>query len=305
MKSDIMNDEQKTAQTLVPRRRRRGQRTIQPPAMRLTQRDKQIVEAVKLFRVLRQDQIQALFFGSKTATQRRLALLYDHGFLERQFLPVRGGILNSPILYLLDKRGAEMLRAEFGYDDLNWNPRNNQVGYEFLDHTLAINDVRISVSLACRDAGYQIQIWQDEADLKADYDYVTLRPRTGKPQKVSVIPDSFFVLQTPHGRAPFFLELDRGTMTTKRFRTKIEAYIAYLASGQYQQRFQVKSLRVLTVTLGAQRCNNLKRVTEEAGGKQWFYFATLAELSWQKILYAPVWQVAGFEGYTPLITISR
>jgi hypothetical protein len=87
------------------RRRRRDRRDANPPPMRLTDRDREIIEAVCLHRVLRQDQVQALFFGSKSAAQRRLALLYHHGYLARQFLPVRGGIMNSPILYLLVNLG--------------------------------------------------------------------------------------------------------------------------------------------------------------------------------------------------------
>src|SRR5258707_12262808 len=105
-------------------RRRRDERLAHPPLMRLMERDKEIVKTVYDYRVLRQDQVQALFFGpnpgAKAAAQRRLVKLYDCGFLERYFLPTRGGLMSSPILYGLDKRGAELLRAEFGYDNLHW-----------------------------------------------------------------------------------------------------------------------------------------------------------------------------------------
>jgi hypothetical protein len=235
--------------------------------MRLTERDRQIIEAVYLHRVLRQDQVQALFFGSKSAAQRRLALLYHHGYLARQFLPVRGGIMNSPILYLLDRRGAELLRAEYGYEEVRWHARDNKVGEDFLEHALAINDFRIAVCLASRHAGYRVLTWLGEAELKADYDRVAIRSASGRKRAVPVIPDSYFALDTPQGRAHFFLELDRGTMTTRRFRTKIEAYLAYYQGGGYQRRFGTRSLRVLTVTLGERRLENLKRVTGEAGGE--------------------------------------
>ncbi|MCA9910134.1 MAG: replication-relaxation family protein, partial [Anaerolineae bacterium] len=82
--------------------------------MRLTDRDKDIIEAVYRYRILRQDQIQRLFFGTAAAAQRVLVRLYDHTFLERKFLPVYEG--RSPTLYVLDKRGAELLRAERGYE---------------------------------------------------------------------------------------------------------------------------------------------------------------------------------------------
>ncbi|MBK8025150.1 MAG: replication-relaxation family protein [Chloroflexi bacterium] len=69
--------------------------------------------------------------------------------------------------------------------------------------------------------------WRGENDLKADYDRVNIRSESGRLVNVSVIPDSYFVLQTPLGVAHFFLELDRGTMTVKRFKNKIVAYQTY------------------------------------------------------------------------------
>jgi hypothetical protein len=282
-------------------RRKRDQRDPNPPPMLLTERDKAIIAAVYEYRALRQDQLQALFFGSQTAAQRRLALLYHHGFLERQFLLARGGIMNSPILYLLDRRGEELLRAEYGADEVQWKSGDNKVGGDFLEHTLSINDFRIAVTLACHQLGYAVLEWRSEAQLKQEYDRVTLRTPTGRSRTVAVVPDSFFALQTPYGRTHFFLELDRGTMTTKRFQTKVEAYLVYYRSGGYQKRYGARSLRVLTVTLGERRLESLKAVTEQAGGQAWFWFGVLPELSAERALNAPVWSVAGREGRFSLI----
>ena len=52
------------------KKRRRDRRLAQPRRMRLTERDRDIIEAVHLYRLLRQDQIQALFFGTQ---ERRAA----------------------------------------------------------------------------------------------------------------------------------------------------------------------------------------------------------------------------------------
>src|SRR5258708_1129902 len=103
------------SENLISRRRGRGdERLADPPFMRLTERDKRIVEAVCLYKVMRQDHVQGLFFGHKAAAQRRLVKLYDYGYLERYFLPARGGLMSRPVLYGLDKRGVELLRREFG-----------------------------------------------------------------------------------------------------------------------------------------------------------------------------------------------
>ncbi len=298
-------NETMTTNLKTRRRRRRDQRLANPPRMQVTERDKHIIQAVAQYRVLRQDQIQVLFFGqnpgAKAAAQRRLVKLYDGGFLARFFLPTRGGLMSSPILYGLDRRGIELLRAEWGYEDLRWYPTSKALKDDFLEHTLAIADIRVAVTVACHRLGYALLTWRGEAELKADYDYITVRTAKGYTKSVSVIPDSYFVLDTPLGKAHFFLEVDRGTMTTERFRTKIAAYMAYQHSGSYERRYGTRSLRVLTVTLGEQRLTNLMRVTEQVGGKQWFWFATLSQLAAQQVLSAPVWQVAGLTGHLPLI----
>src|SRR5579859_5119675 len=97
----------------APRLSRSGQATS-PPPMRLMPRDVEIVRAVGEYRMLRQDQIQRLFFGSKSTAQYRLSHLYQHGFLDRHFLPVQGGW--SPTFYTLAKRGVEVLHVEYGTD---------------------------------------------------------------------------------------------------------------------------------------------------------------------------------------------
>lgn len=273
-----------------PIRRKRNRRDDNPPPMVLTERDKAIVEAVYRCRVLRQDQIHVLFFGaSKAASQRRLALLYHHGFLTRVFLTVRASYLLSPALYLLDRRGAELLRSERGYDDITWTSKTHDVGQPFLEHTLAINDVRVAVTVACRAHGYSLLDWRSEADLKGSYDRVPIQEQDGRNQVISLIPDSFFVVQTPQGKAPFFLEVDRGTETTSRFQSKIRAYQAYVQSGGYEKRYGYKSVRVLTTAFSTKRLESLKAVTGTVGGKERYWFALQGEITSQSVFDAPIW----------------
>ncbi len=282
-----MSDEQS-------QRRKRNRRDHNPPPMVLMERDKRIIEAVYQCRVLRQDQIHALFFGvSKAASQRRLALLYHHGFLSRVFLTVRASYMLSPALYMLDRRGAELLRSELGYDDMAWTSKSQAVGQPFLEHTLAINDVRVAVTLACRAHQYDLLEWRSEADLKSSYDRVMIQEAKGRKAQVSLIPDSFFVVQTPQGKAPTFLEVDRGTETTSRFQTKIRAYQAYVQNGGYEKSFGYKNVRVLTIAFNPKRLQNLMTVTLEAGGRERYWFGLQSELTAQSIFDRPIWQLAG------------
>src|SRR5687768_4524547 len=115
-----------------------------PKGMVLKPRDIDIIEAVYRFRVLKLAHIQSLFFGSTSAAKYRLERLYDWGYLERKFLPPSMGEGRRPILYILDRQGAEVLRSERGYADLRWYGSSKDVTDLFLEHTIAINDFMVA-----------------------------------------------------------------------------------------------------------------------------------------------------------------
>ena len=272
-------------------------RVANPPPMQLTARDRAVVQAVYRYRFLRQDQIQTLFFPSKWAAQYRLVRLYQHGYLDRTFTPVQFG--SGQIVYCLDDKGADLVIADLGIDReaMGWKRKHNRVGGPFLEHTLAVNDVRIALELACYQLGYGLEGWLDETDLKKEHgkreEFVPVLGSNGKTRQVAVIADGYFVVHCLGKRAHFFLEVDRATIANKRWMQKIRAYIEYYRSGKYQARYGTRSLRVLTVTTGDQRVANLKASTEKAGGGQTFWFTTMDRARAEYILTEPVWQVAG------------
>jgi hypothetical protein len=275
-------------------RRRRDQRSPEPTRMQLTERDISIVEAVHTHRVLSQKQIQLLIFGPKNVSgaKRRLRFLFDQGYLDRKFFPVQMDRLRSPTLYILDRKGAELLRLHRGYDELVWYSSSRQLKPTFLEHTLAINDVMVAVTLACSQPAYELETWVTENQIKADYDRVSITTSSGARRRVAVVPDSYFSILVANSRAPFFLELDRGTMTNKQFKDKIRAYLAYQKTRGLEKRFGIKNFRVLTVTVGEKRLENLKTATEEVRGGSRFWFSTLSQVSAATVLHAPIWAVA-------------
>ena len=82
-------------------------------------------------------------------------------------------------------------------------------------------------------------------------------------------------------------------MTRGRFRDKVLAYQAYIASGQYEKRYGTRSLRVLTVTSGPKRLENLKAEAEEARGGRVFWFTALKSVTVEAVIEQPIWQIAG------------
>jgi hypothetical protein len=256
--------------------------------MQLTDRDQAIIRAVHDFRLLRQDQLARLFFSSRSTAQRVLQRLYQHRYLNRHFLPVYAG--RGPTLYTLDQRGVERLRLTDGLDTVKRYAAND-LKSDFLAHLAAINDVRIAVTLAAQDAGYELVRWLSDYDLKADYDRVQIAGAGGRRQSVSLIPDSYFTLKTPRGYANCFLEMDMGSMALERFKNKVRAYIAYYQSGAFERRYGARAVRILTVTSSPKRLAHLKAATEAAGGRQPFWFALAGDLTPDAILSQPVWQV--------------
>ena len=97
--------------------------------------------------------------------------------------------------------------------------------------------------------------------------------RGGNQGKVAIQPDAFFQLKDtrlPDGqnRHSFFLEADRSTMPTQprpgsqRFRDKIDRYRWFIDCGRPFERYGVRSIRILTLTLAQARRDNLAADTD-------------------------------------------
>lgn len=292
----MVNEEQKRAA--------RDQRRPNPPGIMLNENDIDVIDAVYRSRVLSQAQLATWFFKHHNYAQRRLRLLYDHGYLDRQFLLARGGIMNSPVLYLLDERGRDVLIEHRGYETVRWKASYNEVGIDFLQHTLQVNECHMRVSVACRDhEALQLVQWVGESELKSEYDYLQIMGSQGRRKRVSLIPDSYFLIETPRGKTHFFLELDRSTMKIERFVEKVLAYKAYKESGLSEKRYNTKLFRVLTVTKSQERAENLKMATEAATEKDdtYFWFAALDSLPIESFLQDGVWMRSHRSGRHVLI----
>jgi hypothetical protein len=61
----------------------------------------------------------------------------------------------------------------------------------------------------------------------------------------------------------YFLECDRGTMTTKRFLTKLRGYWQWWRSGRQEEVLGIRNFRVLTVTATQERAENLLEVCRQ------------------------------------------
>ena len=272
---------------------------------RLTERDREIVLAVYHHRALTSDQLALLFWGDVKANSRcrmRLRFLAERKYLQRFDLPVARGAGSLPLVYFLGQAGAEMIADLHAVPpgELHWKPEHNRVGWTFLEHLLATNDVRVRIERSAPIYGFQLAEWLDDASLASVSARETglIMASSSRRRKSYPTPDGYFCLcreDSPKLHRAF-VEADRGTESLARWSEKIAKYVRYLHSDDFKQAYHArKPFRVLTVTTSAARMAHLKAVTEKlAGTTNWFWFSTFEAIREPgSILLRPVWQMAG------------
>ncbi|MDR3457497.1 MAG: replication-relaxation family protein [Verrucomicrobiae bacterium] len=283
--------------------------------MQLTERDRNIIRLVHRHRFLSSRQIIALIGDSSLQVLRRLKLLYHHGFLERPRAQLAYYSFSGtrPMVYGLSNKSGMMLKPELG-DSALWSEKNREVGGMFLEHTLLVSDVMVSLELSCRKRGGVRLLYEDELGLPGGEKSLQWRVKVNDGVKLGVVPDRVFALEYTDQsgqvqRAYFFLEADRGTMPVVRkglaqtsFYRKLLAYEATWTNKVHQRHLGILRFRVLTVTTNAMRvtsllaaCSQLKR------GHGLFLFADQSVL--EKDPFDSVWRNGKTGALSPLLDL--
>lgn len=218
---------------------------------RLSERDLQILGSVSQHRFLSSRQIEALHFedhASATAAarvaRRVLARLTDERVikrLQRRVGGVRAG--SASYVYAVGPVGARLLGEP---------KRVTEPSELFLDHTLAIGDVRVALQVAS-DAG--------RLDLvELEVEPACWRRFVGPGGARDIVRPDLFAL-TAHGdfEDAWFIEVDRGTESPAALARKCHAYDRYWRSGREQAAHGAFPL-VLWVAPDAKRAERIERV---------------------------------------------
>lgn len=281
------------------------QRPAEPPRMRITERDVEILKTAAAFRFVSGEQIERLIFtkGEKgergrTRSPARLRKMFDNGLLGRVRWPFHA--ITLPMVYYLQQEGADFLTLGLGIDEdrirtLTKTEKKPVISRSllFLSHTLAINDFRIGVTLACERKGLALVTWLNEYELGRDYAEIEYE---GKRRKQAVQPDGYFVVRDGQTPRHFFLEMDMGTTPPLRWSYKVLGLYEYRFRGKYTERFGTKDLRVLCVTQSESRKNRLIEWTKVAVPERWqflFWFTTQDRVRVASVLTEPIWEVVG------------
>lgn len=281
----------------------RYRRVSKPPSMRLTERDKRIIEAVHAYDgMLSFPQIQRLFFTGKSQAEQRLKLLYQHRYLARPDREQRRRL--SEMIYWLDKKGAEYIASLNGIA-LKEFPWRKEPRWFQVEHDLAVNDFRLNMlEASSQDDQINLETWIPESEFWAYPDKITYTYQD-KPIKRNIRPDGYFMLTTGKHRIRYLLEIDRSTEDNPRFyREKILPGLAYLKTQVYEERFGHRSGRWLVVTTGERRLANMLSQAQRAQTNGLFYFTTFNKINPDTLLHSPIWQRTDRKEPVPLVFLD-
>jgi hypothetical protein len=240
------------------RLRRFVRHRVGKPTLALQPRDWEIVRIVAQHRVISSEDLQLLLAGSNQMVLRRLQKLFHHGYLDRPRSQRQRG--NAPMVYAIGEKGAGLLARESGQQQVtDWSEKNRRLGANYLEHALMVSRFQAALRFAVNAKGIaDVERWIADGVVR---DSVSVEHETSS-ERIPIAPDAFFTLRLtnePDGcnRINVFLEADRGTMTTKRFVTKMRGYWHYWRGGKQEDQFGVKNFLVLTVTRTSERAGSL------------------------------------------------
>jgi hypothetical protein len=270
----------KTDQQRLPRTKR----AKKPPRIQITERDVKFLRSLLTYRFLTIEQYYWLFpDASKQKLQTRLKLMFHHKFLNRALLPVSKSA--NKMIYSLTEKGAQLI-AEMdgiGRDEVPWSRHLNKVTPTHINHLLTINKVLIAYRAALAEAEAKGEVESFKvirAESKRNRLAVTMRDADGRRRQASVVPDAILpIIFKGRNYGLFFIEVDRATMTTKRWQDKVAVYREYARSPDLKKKWQANWFILLTVTTSARRIDSLASATIQAGGKRGYWFATFEQVA--------------------------
>jgi hypothetical protein len=239
-----------------------------------------ILKFVHDCRLLTIEDIGALTGRTYKPLHKRLNLLHSHGYLRR--------IDDRPQqkhLFHIGQAGIALLLSHGLISDEDAERRRREHELKNLEHEQMIAGIHVMLLLATREKPFELLEWLEGQAVRDSF----VAP-TG--ERINITSDAFFHLQDSQSRRGFFLEADQSTMPAKqrqgseRFLDKIERYRWLIHCGRHVERYGVKSVRMVTLCLTAQRRDSLAEKTDRflvenraTEFRKYFLFGSLEDLT--------------------------
>ena len=214
--------------------RRLGRSALVELAARLPEKERQIVETVERFRLLKSGQVRRLFFyetaseaGSARLCRKALAHLTEQGLLrrlERRVGGMRAG--SSGHLYATTAAGKRLL-AYLSGEGVPSNRGVHEPGAAFVSHTLAIAE--LYVALVERERAGELDLVSFESEPGCWRTYTTPVGASA-----TLKPDALVRAASGEYEYTSFAEVDLGTEGRSALRRKAYAFLYYFRSGREQ-----------------------------------------------------------------------
>jgi len=261
-------------------------------AIAIQPRDLKIFKYLAEFRFLDTRHINLLCPGSggPRYNQRRLQYLFRHSYLDRPPSQLSYYRTRGQMIYALGRKGAAIIYGDKPglQGKIDWQQKNHEVKFPFIDHTLMISDFRVALMLALKDhPTAKLASWRQGEDLR---DKVVSREG-----RIAIVPDAFFTIHNNGKAMHFFLEADRSSMDQGNFFRKMVAYRQWYKEHGHEKKFNIKFFRVLTITISEERKENMRRRSKQADkgkGSNMLLFACQKSYSLEKpeAILSPIWQ---------------
>lgn len=278
----------------------------------ITERDIEILRILTRYYVLNRQQIQRLVFPNDPngrVTRRRLQALCDEHLISRKPPEVLHPSMIPAPVYFPSRKGCELLAEHFDDERFLATPTASPIDHHVF-HWLAVADTHITLDAAIsRQETVKLEGWINEYDIvnkeehspEKKYRLYTLIRES---PRLICAPDSAFLLSA-HGHSKvFYLEQDRATSGVLQIASgKTSGYAAMLEHNLQRRHFNasVPGFTVLMIAPSERRRDALRKAIKEKPGSALWKFATVPDVTPEKILHSPIWYSCGKDEPDPLV----
>jgi len=240
----------------------------------LQERDRHLLRELGTMRLIDREQAKIVAgFGSTTRANTRLLALARAHLLTRFFMGTSGG--GQKALYSLSRMGANLVEITYR------SPRRHLdeviTTDSFVHHQMAINQVYCAFK-------YQPFLVRGVEFVR----WLTFRQPLEAGARL--IPDGYCEVKSPREILASFVEVDLGNEGFAIWKQKVQAYLRYAVSGNFESHFQRPRFRVLVIVNSERRLQAIRRVVAGLTDKI-FWFSTLDSIAehgvWSEIWLRP------------------